>query len=204
MNRTFRVTPSVFASTCAVITLAAFHAACTGALLTPDSTEDAPAGDAPVADAPMHDAPVADAHVEDAPVGDAPTHDAPLPDAPVEDAPVGEACPGPYMPASPGELNYGAGCFSAPALISCQAAAPEVGFISCFQNVRSELQCGQSGEHDCTNVCAPGEYAALCGAFDGSMPEGGGASTNADCRVPSSQVEGLSSVRYFCCTCRDE
>jgi hypothetical protein len=75
MNRTFRVTSSVFASTCAVITLAAFQEACTGALLTPDpmgdaSVRDAPVPDAPVGDAPMHHAPVADAPVEDAPVGD--------------------------------------------------------------------------------------------------------------------------------------
>jgi hypothetical protein len=200
MNRTFRVPSSVFASTCAVITLAAFLEACSGTLLTPDSTDDAPAGDAPV-----HDASEPDAHVKDAPAGDAPTHDASVPDAPAEDAPVGASCPGPYMPASPGELTYGVGCFSAPALISCQAPPSESGFISCFQDVRSELQCGQSGEQDCTNVCAPGEYAALCSLFDGSMPDGGGPFTNADCHPPSSgKVEGLSSLRYFCCKCEDE
>jgi hypothetical protein len=70
MNRTFPVTSSVFASTCAVITFAVFHEACTGSLLTPVTT-----GDASVGDAPMHDAPVADAPVEDAPVGDAPLGD---------------------------------------------------------------------------------------------------------------------------------
>ena len=75
MNRTFRVTSSVFASTCAVITLAAFHEACSGTLLTPDSMRDGAVSDAPVGDAPVHDAPVADAHVDDAPVGDAPVGD---------------------------------------------------------------------------------------------------------------------------------
>jgi hypothetical protein len=114
-------------------------------------------------------------------------------------------CPGPYEPASPGTLPYGEGCVSASALISCQLTAPEDGPVSCFQNVRSELQCGESGEHDCMNVCAPGEYAALCSAFDGSMPDGGGPFTDARCHSPNgNDVEGLSSVRYFCCACKDE
>jgi hypothetical protein len=112
-------------------------------------------------------------------------------------------CSGLYMPAAPGSLPYGLGCVSASALITCQLATPAV-FVSCFQNARSELQCGYSGEHDCANVCAPGEFAALCGDPRNSSRDDGGAFFNPGCRYPDQDVEPLSSVVYFCCACSDE
>jgi hypothetical protein len=60
-----------------------------------------------------------------------------------------------------------------------------------------------SGEFDCVDVCAPGEYAALCSLFDGSMPDGGGPFTNPACHSPTN-VEPLSSVNYFCCPCEGD